>query len=145
MNIFIHLVTLFIFVYILLMLNIPHIDSNNHIMMKLYIFAGIFIFELVVALITTMYRKCIINIGKIFRNSLLAALIGVVAYSIYNDLVWKNSSLTAKHENAKIRNLIITILITAFIAIVYFMEIAVTNKTPGINDCLNNIYAAKKT
>ncbi|XWV26500.1 putative orfan [Tupanvirus soda lake] len=143
MHIFIHLIILFIFVFALLMLNIPQIERNNYIMMKLYIFVGIFIFEFIVTIILMLFRKCVIDVGKIAKSSLESALVAVVAYSIYNDLVWNSNPLVEGHDTETIQNLAITVIITAFIAFGYFLEVIFTDKVPGMNDCLNTIYPPK--
>lgn len=143
MHIFIHLVILFIFVFALLMINIPHIAYNEYIKFKLYIFVGIFIFEFIVNIVTAIFKRCLINISRIARNSLQSALIAVIAYSIYNDLVWSESPLLAGQDTNLIKNLTITVMIIAFIALGYFIEIAFTDRIPGINDCLNTIYQKK--
>jgi hypothetical protein len=142
MHLFIHLIILFIFVFVLLMLNIPQIAENSYIKMKLYIFVGIFIFEFIVTIIMTLYKKCIIDIGKIAKNSLQIALIAVVAYSICNDLEWNDNPLIANHDLTA-KNLAITVVITAFIVFGYFIEMIFTNGAPHINDCINNIYQKK--
>jgi hypothetical protein len=144
MHIFIHLIILFIYVFVLLTLNIPQIAHDDYIKMKLYIFVGIFIFEFIVTIILTLLKRCLINVGKIARNSLQSALIAVVAYSIYNDLVWSKNSLVTGQENSKRENFTITVMITTFIALGYFLEIILTDHIPGINDCLNTIYPSKK-
>ena len=101
---------------------------------------AIFVFEFIVTLIITLFKKCIINIGRIARDSLQSALIAVVGYSIYNDLQWSSSPLVEGHDKPNVQNLAITVIITAFIAFGYFIEIIFTDKVPGMNDCLNNIY-----
>ena len=141
MNIIVHLIILFIFVFALLMLNIPHLESNQYIKQKLYIFFGIFLFDLLISIFVTIYRKCIVDIGKVVRNSLLTALIGTIAYSIYNDLTWSNSKFIPDPNNKVATNLTITIIITGFIAVSYFFEIIFGSTIPKMNDCLNNIYS----
>lgn len=143
MYLFIHIIILFIYVFALLMINIPQIANDDYIKMKLYIFVGIFIFEFIVTIIILLLKHCIINLGKVVRNSLQSALIAVVAYSIYNDLLWSNSPLVINLNNEKKQKLAITVIITAFIALGYFLEIALTNHVPTLNDCLNTIYPHK--
>jgi hypothetical protein len=140
MHILIRLIILFIFIFSLLMLNIPNINPTNRIMMKLYIFMGIFIFEFVVRIIITIFHRCLIDIRKIIKNSLQIALIAVVAYSIYNDLVSLSKPLIMKHNDTNIQIFIITSMVVIFIAIGYFLETILTNISPGVNDCLNTIY-----
>ena len=143
MRILVHIIILFIFVYVLLMINIPQIAQNDYIKMKIYIFGGIFIFEFIVALITTIFKKCLINIGKIIKNSLLTALICTIGYSIYNDLAWKSNPLVI-NQTTNVQNLTISIIIILFIIFGYFIEILLNNHVPGINDCLNTIYPQNK-
>ena len=140
MQLLIHLIVLFIFVFALLMINLPKIQPNQHLRMKLYIFIGIFIFEFIVSFVTAIYKKCIINIGKIIRDSLLVAMISIVAYSLYTDLVFSQNPLVTKYNNQKSQTLLITIVITIFISIAYFIDAVLLNKSPGINDCINRIY-----
>lgn len=143
MHIFIHLIILFIFVFALLMLNIPQIEHDNFLQYKLYIFVGIFIFEFLISLFTTIYRKCIVNLSKIAKDSLQSALIATIAYAVYNDLVWQSSPLVAGQVTRQSQNLCVSVLITAFIAIGYFVDIVLSDVTPKMNDCLNTIYPAK--
>lgn len=143
MYILAHLIIIFIFVFTLLMINIPHIERNNYIMMKLYLFVGIFIFEFIIGIITTLIRRCIIDISKITRSSLQTALVAVVAYSIYNDLEWSANPFIASLNTPVKQNLAISVIIIAFVTIGYFIEMIFTSNVPGINDCLNNIYPPK--
>lgn len=144
MHLFIHLVILFIFVYALLMLNIPQIEENSYIKMKMYLFFGVFVFEFIVNIIIALFQRCIINVGKIARDSLFSALVAIVGYSVYNDLIWSSNSLINDQVSNATKKLTITTIIIAFISLGYFMEIMFSNSIPGINDCLNNIYREKK-
>lgn len=144
MHLFIHLIMLFIFVYVLLLLNIPQIEENSYIKMKLYLFFGVFMFEFIVNIIIALFQRCVINISKISRNSLFSALVAVVGYSIYNDLIWSSNPLINDQASNTTKKLTITTIIIAFISLGYFIDIMFSNNVPGINDCLNNIYRDKK-
>jgi hypothetical protein len=145
MHVVVHIIILFIFVFALLMLNIPRIEHDSYIKMKLYIFTSIFLFEMIISIFISIYKKCIVNIGKIAKQSLLSALVATVAYSIYNDMVFMNEPFLLNQESNLTRNLTITVIITAFIALSYFIEIIFTNTIPNVNDCLNTIYPDKKS
>lgn len=140
MNVLLHLIILFIFVFALLMLNIPKLQHDQYIMNKLYIFFGIFIFEFLVNIFIPIYKKCIVDLGKVVSNSLQTALVGTLAYSIFNDLAWSQSSIIPDAENKTARNLVITVFITASVAIIYFFQLIFASTVPKANDCLNNIY-----
>jgi hypothetical protein len=143
MHIFIRLVILFIFVFALMMLNIPQIECDNFLKYKLYIFCGIFMFEFIIDIFLAIYKKCIIDINKIIINSLQSALIATVAYAVYNDLIWMSSPLIKGQDTILTQNLGISVIITLFMALGYFFEMIFVDITPGMNDCLNTIYPSK--
>ena len=132
----IHLIILFIYVFALLTLNIPQIATDQYLKTKLYIFGGVFLFEFVVTLIVTIYKKCLVDVARIAKASLLAALVATVGYSIYTDIF--------TIEKPFAQNLSIAIVITASVAIGYLVDGLLTSASPGLNDCLNNIYQCRK-
>lgn len=140
MNILIYLITLFIFIYALLILNIPQIAHGNHFKFKLYIFSGVFIFEFIIEIFMAVHNKHLINIGKITKNSILVALISTVAYSVYNDVSRNSNYLIANQNDPYIQNLVATIIIIMFVACGYFIETVITSNSPKINDYINKIY-----
>ena len=140
MHILVHIIILFIFVFVLLLFNFPQLESNQHIKQKLYIFAGIFIFEFIISLIIAFYKKCIIDFRKIAKNSLQSALLGAIAYSVYNDLVWSNNPWIPLQNNDITKNLTISILITVFITMGYLFDYVLMGTAATVNDCLNTIY-----
>ena len=143
MNILLHLIILFVFVFALLMFNIPQIQNDQYIKQKLYIFFGIFIFEFLTNIFITVYRKCIVDLRKVVSNSLEAALVATLAYSIFNDLSWSESSIIPSTDNKIATNLVIAIMITAFLAVTYLLQSFLNKAAPSVNDCLNNIYQKK--
>lgn len=145
MNILIHIVITFIFVFVLLMLNIPHLQQDAFLKYKLYIFTGVFIFEFCVGIFTAIYKKCIINIGLIVRESLQSALIATLAYGIFNDLVWSSSPLIRGTNTKFKRNLYMTVVITLFVTLGYFFDIVLSSVSPKANDCLNTVYGKANT
>jgi len=87
-------------------------------------------------------RNCVINLSRIGKSSLESALFGVIAYSVYNDLVWTGNAWASYDSDVK-RNMVISIMITLFIAVGYFLEVIFTDMAPGMNDCLNKLYKEK--
>lgn len=139
MHLLIHILIIFIFVLALLFLNFPKLQDDDYLKQKLYIFCGLFILEFILSLVTTIYQKCIIDIGKIVRESFQSALLGVVGYAIYTDLVWKGVSWT-KDQTYIVKKLTLSILITALVSGGYLIN---SFFSPGLNDCLNTIYQQK--
>lgn len=137
MNTLFNIIILFIFVFVLLMLNIPQIEGDQYIKQKLYIFFGVFLFEFIVNLFIAIYKKCIINLKKIAKDSLLTALIATIGYSVYNDLVWSKSSLIPEEDNITGRKLTATIIITLFVASGYLIEALFNTAVPKLNGFIN--------
>jgi len=81
----IRLIILFVFVFALLMLNIPQLAENDHLSYKLYIFCGVFLFEFIVLTFKLIYHKQVIDIGKIVKESFQSSLLAVIGYSIWTD------------------------------------------------------------
>uniref|UniRef100_A0A6C0LRN5 Uncharacterized protein n=1 Tax=viral metagenome TaxID=1070528 RepID=A0A6C0LRN5_9ZZZZ len=143
MNVIIHLLILFIFIVTILILNIPKINEKNNISMKIYIFISIFLFEFFVDIFNTVTKKCVINLNKITRASLQAALIAVVAYSIYIDVLQSSNSFVTHFNSNKSRKIIIAIFITVFLLFNYLIEEILMKVYPKMNDYLNDFYKAK--
>jgi hypothetical protein len=137
MNIFIHLVLMLIFIYALLLLNIPGIEYDNYLSRKLYLFFGVFLFEVIIVIILRAYKKCTINMTLIVKNALIVALIAVVGYSIYNDLLLMQSPLILNQTSPNIRYLAVSSLIVFLVAICYFIEMLFTSSSTD-NDCIAN-------
>lgn len=121
------------------MINIGNLQSDQHILMKVYIFIGVFMLESIIALFSTLYKQCIVDVGKIIKDSLLSALVAVVAYSIYNDMI----STSSIYDNTYLQNLIISITIIILIGLSYLIDYLLNKHLPKINDCLNMIYSGK--
>lgn len=122
------------------MLNIPGLENDDFIKQKLYIFTGVFMFEFIVSLISTVASQCIVDLGKIAKNSLLTALLATIAYSVYNDLIWSSNPWIADLNDSSTQNLAIAVLIIVFIAMGYFIDMLFTGISPNMNDCINTIY-----
>lgn len=139
MSLVTHIVFLFIFVLSMLMINMPQIAENDFIRMKLYLFVGIFLFEVLVVIFKNMYDRKIINIKNICRQALQTALLSVIAYSVYTDLTLIDFNLPDQN-NTYIKNLTITSIIIFFVLISYFFDTVLSDIAPGINDELNILY-----
>lgn len=140
MHIFIHFFILFIFIYALLILNIPQIAENSYIKMKLYLFTGIFVFEFVVILISKYVKRCVIDVGKIISDSLKTALLAVIGYSIYTDLIYSADPLVTKLDTPNGKKLVASIITIVFVFVGYLVGEIFSTKVPEINDCINKLY-----
>lgn len=169
----IRLVILFIFVLSLLIMNIPNLDDNDNLSKKLYIFCGVFMFEFIISIATTLYNKKIIDIGKIVKYSLQSSLFAALGYSIWSDINTQNVNLpnssiqnnneipqnmeefsktvpnsssginNANEMNNVFDNLKLTTMITLLVASGYGIDHVFKENQACLNDCLNMIYEVK--
>lgn len=130
-------IILFIFVFALLQLNIPQINQDDHIKFKIYIFFGVFLFDLFVDILSKYYNKKIIDTLQITKNSIYSGLVAVVAYSIYNDLSQRKSPLVEKMDTPIKKNVLVSGLIVSGIGINHLIARVFQNLSPTINDQLN--------
>ena len=156
----IKILIIFIFVFSLLLLNIPQLEKSDRLGHKLYIFCGVFLFEFITVFCTTMYHKRVIDISRMVKQSLQSALIAVVGYSVYVDLSdireepvvepvmppvegQPESQPTlpiVSDESSLILNLKMTTVIILFISAGYVVDYVFQESKATINDCLNLIY-----
>lgn len=78
-------VFLFVFVFVLLSVKLPNIQSDNYIKHKFILFITIFTFNFLLDLIKQIKKGCKINIYDISLRSLLVGLLSILAYSVYMD------------------------------------------------------------
>src|ERR1700742_575666 len=102
---------IFIFIIIILFLKLPNIENNNHILNKLIIFLLLFIYQFIILIIIKIIMKCKIDLMQIFKDSIETAIIGIIGYSIYNDLQYSKIKLFSININSKISYLYIAIII----------------------------------
>lgn len=143
MYILIHFIILAIYVYVLLLLNFPKIRYDDFIMTKLYVFGGVFMFELIIGIVRKIYNRCVIDLGQIAKESLQSALFAAIAYSVYTDLVLTSNPYVSKYNTEMSERLARTVLITAFVMISYTLDNLLTSRMAKANDCLNLLYNKK--
>lgn len=123
MYIITHLFILFVFLVVTLMVNIPNINHDSGIKMKLYIFVSVFIFEIIIGISVVVYNECIIDLSKIFGSSLRTALVSVIGYSVYQDMIMNNNSFFHKLNNGFLKNITLSVIVIMFITINFILEI----------------------
>lgn len=117
-NIF-YVIILFIFVLSLLLVNLPRLGPEDSLYQKIYIFVGVFLFEIAFEIGAAIYRKCIIDLRAICISSLITALIAVVGLAVYDDFA-KNKW---KFESDTKQKLVITSIITIFVIFKQFFYV----------------------
>lgn len=86
MNTFINIFFIFIFIFAILFFRIPNIDNGNRLLNKLIIFSLLFCYQFTLLVISKVKNKCKIDFLEVFTYSVETATIGIIGYSIYNDL-----------------------------------------------------------
>jgi peptidoglycan/LPS O-acetylase OafA/YrhL len=137
MNSIIHLFVLFIYIYLILFLNIPKLKEDNRIKAKLYLFCSIFIFEVLCGIFSSIYHRCVVNISSIAKTSFVVSLLAVIAYSVYEDL---RASHYFEKEKKNVRLLVLTIMIIIFMMVGLFLNSLFNGFVPEMNECLNSLY-----
>jgi len=114
---------LFIFIYLLIMLyaRVPNIDDENFIKHKMYLFACIFLFDIVLQTMKRIKSKCIIKMGNVLFDSLKTATAGIIGYSIYTDLL--NMDFDMGNDRGRLYRLtIVALTIVTFITLIRIAE-----------------------
>jgi hypothetical protein len=127
MNILFNLIFMFIYIYVALIIGVPG-ATNNLIQNKFLLFGGIFIYQLIINLITKLVRPRFPNssMSSIVKNSIFSSIMAIVGYSIYIDLLLMNV-ITDMENNKFISSAIISLIITLIIGSTKIAELIINN------------------
>lgn len=120
MNILINIFFIMLFTFTVLSFKCPNISANNPLMAKFILFVALFIFQYILYLIAAIRGKCKIDPAAITGSSIETAAIGIIGYSIYNDI----SPQLANAGGNKMQYLYITIIITFLLTLVNTTKLA---------------------
>ena len=112
MNTLTNIFFVFIFVFMILFYKIFDINDKNYLLHKVIIFSALFVYQYVVLLISKFKNKCRIDYNDILKQSIETATIGIIGYSIYNDLQYSDIPGVSDVVDDKIKYVYITIIIT---------------------------------
>ena len=129
----------FIFMFLALIIGVPGSSKNNLLKNKLLLFCGFFIFQIVINSVTNTQKNCNTNISNIFNDSLFVALLSIIGYSIYIDLVTMKATqnlISPYLQNNHLSSLLITGIVVSFIFFVKIFQIVFIGK----EQCANNTY-----
>lgn len=88
MNVLLNFLIIFIFILLILALKLPNIGTNNVIMNKVYLYLGIFLLQVVVLTMDNINNKCKMTTRDILREASRNALVTVIGYSLYIDVLF---------------------------------------------------------
>jgi len=131
MKIFIDPLFLYLFVFALLYLKIPNVETDNYITHKILLFLGILIFDFALQLIKRIRSSCIVKTDEVFSESIKTALYGIIGYSLYIDTTIMTSTKDYLMNyncsyNQKIA--IITVFIITIISLAKLMDVIIFPK-----------------
>ncbi len=99
-------------------------DREYAIPHKIYLFIFIFILQFLVSFITNVRSKEKITVGEIVQDSVNNALLSVVAFDVYNDLIYLKyyQGLSSRQQI-----MVLILLIIGFMVSVKILELLITN------------------
>jgi len=132
MNIITNTLLIFVFIYISLIIGVPGLEHANLIKDKLFLFTGIFIFQLLLKSIYKLRNRCKnIDIKNIIQESFLVAMLSVIGFSIYIDLLNMENTrsyIVSFLNNRNSHSFIISLVISSFILVSLIFDIIITGK-----------------
>lgn len=88
MNVLLNFIIIFLFIVLVISMNIPNTDKSNYMLNKLYLFLGITILQIIILLADKMSNKCKLTTKEIIREATKYGLLAVVGYSLYVDIIF---------------------------------------------------------
>lgn len=140
MDFILHIVIMFIFIFVLLMLNFPKLSSNDYLLTKIYLFVSIFIFESVLQIIFLWRNSKIINFATVLQKSLFSSLFAVVGYSVYCDIAVSKKYSLFNDSDKIVSSGLITVIVVLAMGISYAITTIFTKISPPVDSCLNEIF-----
>ena len=98
-------------------------DRRNSIVYKLYLFTFIFLLQIVLNVFNNIFNKEKITLNSIMETAINNALLSVIAFDVYNDLIYEGF-YNGYNSYQKIAALVLLIL--AFITTVKLLQLLLT-------------------
>jgi hypothetical protein len=98
-------------------------DRQNSIIYKLYLFTFIFLLQVILNVFNNIFNKEKITVNAIMETAINNALLAIIAFDVYNDLVYEGFY---KGYNNYQRICVLVLLILAFITTVKMLQLLLT-------------------
>lgn len=98
-------------------------DRKNSIIYKLYLFTFIFLLQVILNVFNNIFNKEKITVNSIMDTAINNALLAVIAYDVYNDLIYEG--FYEKYTQYQ-RIAVLVLLILAFITTVKLLQLLLT-------------------
>lgn len=131
MNIIKNVLLIFVFLFVSIVIGIPGIETNNLIKSKIYLFGGVMIFQLLLKSMYKLRYRCKTNLKSLINDSIITAILCVVGFSIFVDLINMEGTrdmIVPYLENKNTQALIISSIISSFVLSAKVVEIIITGK-----------------
>jgi len=99
-------------------------DRQNAIAYKIYLFLFVFIIQFLFQVFTNLVNSTKFAINEIIETSVNNALIAIIAFDIYNDLVYNNFFITYNNQQ---KILILILLIIGFMTGIKILELLISS------------------
>ena len=99
-------------------------DRHNAIAYKIYLFLFVFIIQFLFQIFSNLINSTKIAIDETIETSINNALLAVIAFDIYNDLVYNNYFKIYNHQQ---QTLILILLIIGFMTAIKFLQLMISN------------------
>ena len=99
-------------------------DRQYAIPIKIYLFIFVFIIQFLISFITNVNGKDKITIGAIIEDSVNNALLSIVAFDVYNDLIYQKYY---QGLNSHQQILVLILLIIGFMSAIKILQLLITN------------------
>lgn len=98
-------------------------DKRNSIVYKLYLFTFIFLLQIILNVFNNIFNKDKITLNSIMETAINNALLSVIAFDVYNDLIYEGFY---KGYNSYQKIVTLVLLILAFITTVKMLQLLLT-------------------
>ncbi len=99
-------------------------DRHNAIAYKIYLFLFVFIMHFLFQVFTNLVNSSKIAINEIIETSINNALLAVIAFDIYNDLVYNNFFKTYNNQQ---KILVLILLIIGFMTAIKILQLLISS------------------
>jgi hypothetical protein len=99
-------------------------DRHNAIAYKIYLFLFVFIMHFLFQIFSNLINSNKIAMDETIETSINNALLAVIAFDVYNDLVYNNYFKTYNHQQ---KILILILLIIGFMTVIKFLQLLISN------------------
>jgi membrane protease YdiL (CAAX protease family) len=131
MNVLKNILLLFVFIFVSIVIGVPGLEANNLIKSKIYLFGGVMIFQLLLKSMYKLRYKCKTDLKTLINEAIITAILSVVGFSIFIDLINMESTrdmIVPYLENKNTQSLIIASIISMFVLASKIIEIIITGQ-----------------